>query len=108
VPTYDENKQPIANRRALTSIDLYHLNHTVLKKARKRLYNKIRDLVTMGDEHFIDPLDARYEQSRAILLSQLLELQEEDIEYWAATRRYLSSFVNSSKRPWLEAVVTGG
>jgi uncharacterized protein (TIGR02646 family) len=93
-------------RRAIVSIRLYHLNHTNLSRARKRLYRRIEQLITDGDVYFKPgPIDDRVEHARARVITDVLQLRSEQIPYWAPAQLYLKTFIDDARRPWLNAAL---
>jgi len=107
-PVFAKNTNPREFKRAAVSIQLYHLNHSKLARARKRLFNQVRTLVQDGDVYFRQgPDDARVEHARTRVLADILDRSNPDAQYLGAVQRYLKSFVDPERRPWL-GIVLGG
>lgn len=48
-PVYNKNEHPVLHKRAIVSIDLYHLQHQDIVEARALLFKKVSDLVKKGN-----------------------------------------------------------
>lgn len=93
--------------RADVSISLYHLNHSALKRARKRVYSEIRRVVEEGDIYFQPgAADPRVAVARESVLRRILDLKAEDHEYLAAVYGFFAMLTRGAQRPWLDGALT--
>ncbi len=110
IPTYDKEQSLEDYRRAAMSIDLYHLNHTELKRRRQTaICFKVKQLVNVIDRYLTKwqndrgNTDARSISTRATAqLKRMIDAQE---EYSMAARAVLKTF-RTSKRQWVDALLT--
>jgi hypothetical protein len=106
VPTFLQTPDVLASTRAEVSIELYHLNHALITRARKRLHDKVAILVREGDACFSDGVeDERVRHARHSVIERIYEVISSREQYSAASKAYLSRFKETSTRPWLEAVL---
>jgi uncharacterized protein (TIGR02646 family) len=92
--------------RADISISLYHLNHSGLKRARKQLYSRIRQMVEEGDVYFqVGPDDPRVQAARESVVRRIMSIMSPEHEYLAAACGFLNMFVQGEQRGWLEGVI---
>ena len=92
--------------RAEVSIQIYHLNHSKTKRARKWIFNEIQLLIRDGDIYFSPgPEDARIQHARERVVDRVLQHRNEQRDYSAAVERYLRGFVNPDARAWLSEIL---
>ncbi len=105
VPRYSKSKSERRYLRAEKSIELYHLNYRKTEEDRKKLYNKIRRLISEGDKLF-PQADSDTVASSAlsnVVIAPLLEFIKPTSDFSAAARAFLVGFKD---RPWVEGVLT--
>jgi uncharacterized protein (TIGR02646 family) len=107
VPALDSSDDQGKYDRAAISIDLYHLNHTRLKRARKRLFSTIKENVEAGDVFFRPgPEDDRVQYGREAMVKKMQTFMSGEHQYWAAAQEYMRGFASQELRPWLFTVLS--
>ncbi|MEA2552676.1 MAG: hypothetical protein QOJ65_852 [Fimbriimonadaceae bacterium] len=106
VPSRDEAQDSIAHRRATASIEAYHLNHSKLKRQRRRLHRRIRQIVNDGDIYFgHGPEDDRVSHARRAVVKEIKFLRSKAIKNSAAAGLYLDRLNNPTHRTWLGTIL---
>ena len=102
VPRKNKDMDPIAYYRAEKSIELYNLNHGLIRQERVILYRAILEAVERIDILNSDDLcDLEY------TMNNLAKMISEDAKFSAAARVYLSS-LRSNEREWLQELLDTG
>jgi len=91
IPKYSKSEKPNAYKRAMTSIKLYHLDHTDLVKARKALAIKINTKIKDGKRYFkrLDESSEEVKHAFGGVVKDLIEMIKEDSEFSAFSRALL-------------------
>ncbi len=107
LPAYDATENPVANRRAVTSIAQYHLNHTAIRERRGQLYDEIRLAVEQAELAWHpEAKGPTLDELRVSTITRLIGFRAEAREYWTAAQSYLNTFADSEQRPWLDGVLS--
>jgi hypothetical protein len=107
VEAQDKAVAPDLHRRAEVSIELYHLNHTRLKTARRDLCQEIADLIDEGDQHYLDHL-ALVEAGRrgfASVIKRLRKKLDRKSDH-TATAMAMILANRDAKHSWLDVVLS--
>lgn len=106
-PNVDDKTSPLY-KRAKESVDLYHLNHTPTKNARKRVYQTVRRLVSN-----INSLSAQnFEANKLTIkdlktqLHKMIRVSCPSTSFNSAARIYLREFYNS--HAWVKDMLDRG
>jgi uncharacterized protein (TIGR02646 family) len=109
IPKHDKDENEWLSQRAEKSIQLYHLNHYIIRQKRATLYHDIFKFVKDGDWHFKRYLANRQggktaeKRSLKLIMKTLRNMMKENSEFSAAAKSYLRS-MRSEGREWLETL----
>jgi uncharacterized protein (TIGR02646 family) len=103
---YTENMHPILYKRAMASIDLYHLDHTDLLEARLELAREIKELVELGNTCYEQAGAGNQAAARGcdFVVTKLRNMMGEGAEFSMAVRDLIRGFLQDDRHPWLDAV----
>jgi uncharacterized protein (TIGR02646 family) len=109
-PACDQQQCPQDYQRAVTSIELYHLNHTDLKKRRQfEVCYEVSELVKRVDKYLLKWQNDRSNiDARIIYVEATKKLKKmicERAEYSAAARAALKTF-RKANRLWVDELLT--
>lgn len=98
----------IEHLRAYISIELYHLNHPLRVPERKKIYNRVKQLVSRGNRHYkkliLNQADSDAKKSLKDTVKDLKALIAEDAELSATARAYIFGF-RGKHTPWIDKFV---
>jgi uncharacterized protein (TIGR02646 family) len=103
---YREENRPIAYHRACESVRIYHLDHVDLVEARKRLFNKIEEIIEEAEEHWRDVESDNAAAARAFdtACARLLNMIHDNSRYSAAARDMLRRY-RDGRHEWIEQIL---
>lgn len=108
IPRYPDDER--RNLRAEKSIELYNLNYFATEEKRRRLYRKIRGLVSKGTQCFERSMSAATAAERAFAEDMLTQVMQELMDaispreqFSAAARTYLLGF-SDARHDWIDDV----
>jgi len=106
IPKYSEEERPNAYKRAMTSINLYHLDHTDLIEARKAVAIKIKAKIKSGNKYFkqLDQASGNEEHAFGEVFKELREMIKENSEFSAFSRAIL---LGNRDIDWIQSVFQG-
>lgn len=104
IPKYSEQERCNSYKRAKTSIELYHLDHTTLKDIRKNLANDIKELIKRGERFFkrLDEPNSDANESFGNVVKDLKDMIKEQSEFSAFSIAILKGRRDIS---WIDHVI---
>ena len=99
------------NLRAEKSIELYNLNYFVTEEKRRRLYRRIKTLVSKGNRCFVQSISATAPAERELaeemltqVMSELMDAISSREQFSAAARTYLLG-LRDAENDWIDDVL---
>ncbi len=105
VERYGEDQNQVFNKRAQTSIELYHLNETKVKTKRRDLHSKLLRLIKQTDIQFrsVNVDNNAAVQALEAALRTIGEIIHPKAEHSAAARAMLIAY--RAEHPWIEPIL---